>query len=98
MCIGIPMRVVEREGSFAICEGRGETRRLNMMLLGETCPGSWVLAHLDWAREELDEIRAAQINEALDLLDAVMNGKPVDSLAISDTEPQLPDFLRGNIP
>lgn len=72
MCMGIPMKVVEREGVFAICEGRGETRRLNMMLLGEVERGSWVLAHLDWAREEIGENRAMEINEALDMLEAAM--------------------------
>lgn len=75
MCMGIPMKVMRREGVFAICEGRGETRRLNMMLLGEVETGSWVLAHLDWAREEIEEERAEQINEALDMLEAVMRGE-----------------------
>ena len=57
--------------------------------------GSWVLAHLDWAKENIDEIRASQINDALD---AVMRGESDLSSAFADLtgrEPLLPDFLRG---
>lgn len=95
MCIAIPMQVKTLQGSFAICEGRGEIRRLNMMLLGKVELGSWVLAHLDWAKENIDEIRASQINDALD---AVMRGESDLSSAFADLtgrEPLLPDFLRG---
>ncbi len=98
MCIAIPMQVKTLQGSFAICEGRGEIRRLNMMLLGKVELGSWVLAHLDWAKENIDEIRASQINDALDALDAVMRGESDLSSAFADLtgrEPLLPDFLRG---
>ena len=33
MCIGIPMRVIECDGFTALCEGRGEQRRVNVMLI-----------------------------------------------------------------
>jgi hydrogenase expression/formation protein HypC len=35
MCIGIPMQVIESDGRFALCEGRGERRRVQTALVGE---------------------------------------------------------------
>lgn len=98
MCIGIPMQISRYEGVFAVCQGRGETRRLNMSLLGELPIGSWILAHLDWAREALDEAAAARIDDALDALESIMRGETdiTDKFAdLAGREPVLPEFLRG---
>ena len=66
MCLGIPMQVVEVDGVFAWCAGRGRHERLNILWLGETSPGDWVYAVLGQAREKLTAQRAAEINLALD--------------------------------
>jgi hydrogenase expression/formation protein HypC len=98
MCLGIPMQVIGIEGVFALCEGRGETRRLNMSLLGEQPPGTWVLAHLEWAREVLSAEQAARIADALNALERVMQGgTEIDDLFadLTGREPQLPEFLRS---
>jgi hydrogenase expression/formation protein HypC len=78
MCIGIPMRVIECDGFTALCEGRGEQRRVNVMLIEGAEPGAWVLTHAGNAVRLLDGEEASQINEALDALTAVLNGDPVD--------------------
>jgi hydrogenase expression/formation protein HypC len=101
MCLGLPMRVVEAGECYALCERRGERRRLDMRLLGPQPPGTWVLAWLDSAREVLDAQRAAEIDAALDALEAVLRGEHADldlDLAFADLagrEPQLPPHLRG---
>jgi len=98
MCLGIPMQVIRIEGVFAVCQGRGETRRLNMSLLGEQPAGTWVLAHLEWAREVLNADEAARIAAALDALERVMQGgTDIDDLFadLVGREPQLPEFLRS---
>jgi hydrogenase assembly chaperone HypC/HupF len=92
------MQVIRHEGVFAICQGRGEARRLNMSLLGEQQPGTWVLAHLEWAREVLSAEEAARILDALDALERVMQGgTDIDGLFadLAGREPQLPEFLRS---
>ena len=76
MCIGIPMRVVESCGATALCEGRGQRRYLNMLMVGECPPGSWVMSFLGTAREILTEADAASTNLALDALEGMM---PVES-------------------
>ncbi|MDO8927122.1 MAG: HypC/HybG/HupF family hydrogenase formation chaperone [Sideroxyarcus sp.] len=75
MCIGIPMQVVEVDGAFAWCEGRGRRERLNTMLLEKPAPGDWVYATLGQAREKLSARQAHEINLALDGLAAAMQGE-----------------------
>jgi len=79
MCIGIPMQVVEADGRFALCEGRGERRRLNTALVGDVEPGDWLLVFLDDAREAIDADRAAEVNAALDLVLGAMQGADLSS-------------------
>lgn len=74
MCIGIPMQVIEADGRFALCEGRGERRRINTALVGEVSAGDWLLAFLDDARERIDASRANEVNTALDLVLSAMQG------------------------
>lgn len=74
MCIGIPMQVIEADGRFALCTGRGEHRRINTSLVGDVVPGDWLLVFLDDAREQIDADRAAEVNAALDLVLGAMQG------------------------
>ncbi len=78
MCIGIPMQVIEADGRFALCEGRGERRRINTALIGDVAPGDWLLVFLDDARERIDALRAAEVNAALDLVLGAMQGHGAD--------------------
>ena len=78
MCIGIPMQVIEADGRFALCEGRGERRRINTALVGDVVPGDWLLVFLDDAREAIDAHRAAEVNAALDLVLGAMQGRGAD--------------------
>ncbi len=68
MCLGIPMRVIESDGFTALCERRGERRRVNVMLMEEAPVGASVLVHVNNAVRLLDEEEASLINEALDEL------------------------------
>jgi len=78
MCIGIPMRVIEADGRFALCEGRGQRRRINTALVGDVSSGDWLLVFLDDARERIDANRAAEVNAALDLVLGAMQGLALD--------------------
>lgn len=80
MCIGIPMQVVVTDGRFALCEGRGERRRVQTALVGDVASGDWLLVFLDDARERINAARAVEVNAALDLVLGAMQGAalPVD--------------------
>jgi len=89
MCIGIPMQVVGADGRFALCEGRGERRRVSTALVGEVVPGDWLLVFLADARERIDAERAAEVNAALDLVWDAMHGGDAQAAAGFDLPSQM---------
>ncbi|MGZ4960206.1 MAG: HypC/HybG/HupF family hydrogenase formation chaperone [Methylomonas sp.] len=97
MCIGIPMKLLQMQGSTALCEYRGLQSQIDMMLVGEQPVGTWVLVFLDAAREVISAERARQITNALEAMQLAMQGKTdIDHLFddLIEAEPQLPEFLR----
>lgn len=100
MCLGIPMQVIECNGYLALCQGRSGVRQLDLALVGEQPVGTWLLTFIDAAREIIDPERAAQINAALDGLEAVMAGETDIARHFADLferTPELPAHLRGVI-
>jgi hydrogenase expression/formation protein HypC len=101
MCIAIPMQVISCNDVEALCEGRGERQRLNMLLTGPQPAGTWVMAFLGAAREVITPEQAREVNQALDALDAALRGDTADLDAyfpdLADREPWLPDHLRKEL-
>ena len=58
MCLAVPGRVVELDGSMGRVDFGGVERELCMDLLPEVELGSWVLAHAGFAIQILDEEEA----------------------------------------
>lgn len=81
MCLGLPMQVRSIEAGRAWVEGRGERRRVDLALIGEVAPGDWLLVHLNDARERIDARRAAEVDAALDLVEAAMAPWAADATA-----------------
>ena len=79
MCIGTPMRVIESWQGGALVAGRGRAERIDTRLVGDTAcaPGQWLLVFQGAAREPLEATRAAEIDAALDLLEAALAGDAV---------------------
>jgi hydrogenase expression/formation protein HypC len=96
MCVGFPMTVLEGDDFEALCERRGERRRVSMALVGAQPAGAKVLVHLGSAVRLLEPTEATQIDDALDAVEKALAGENVDHLFadLVDREPQLPDFLR----
>lgn len=97
MCIGVPLVVESADGLNALCRRRtGETRQVDLSLVGPQAPGTWLLVHLETARSVIDPETADQVEDALQALEAVITGANVDHLFadLIDREPQLPDFLK----
>jgi len=73
MCLGIPGQVVERlegyEGQLALVDVEGARRKVNigMLMDADLEPGDWVIVHLGFAMERLDESDAEQALAGLDL-------------------------------
>jgi hydrogenase expression/formation protein HypC len=74
MCLGIPGQVLTMlEGygdQLALVDVEGASRKVNIGLLDEGAvgPGDWVLIHMGFAVERVDEAKAAQAREGLELL------------------------------
>ena len=101
MCLGLPLQVIECHGLVARCAGRGDERRIDLALVGEQPPGTWLLCFIDAAREVIDAAAAARVNAALDGLEAAMAGETDLSAHFADLigrTPQLPPHLRGLAP
>lgn len=75
MCIGLPMTVLTVEPGHAVCDWRGERRRIDTALVGDCQPGDRLLVFIDSARERLDEARAAEIEATLELLAGVLGAE-----------------------
>jgi hydrogenase assembly chaperone HypC/HupF len=97
MCIGVPLRVVAVEDSWAWCEAAGHRERLDMMLVGPQAVGTWVLGFQGAARQVLSEQEAAQASAARQALAAVLNGDAGIDHFFADLvgrQPELPEHLR----
>ena len=96
MCLGVPMQVLEHDGSTALCERRGEQRRVSLALVGDVALGSFVLVHVETAIRAIDADEAALVDDALCCLEAVSEGRPIDSFFadLTGREPELPPHLR----
>jgi hydrogenase expression/formation protein HypC len=84
MCLGIPGLVVERvEGygdQLALVDVLGVQRRVNIGMLDDDdqaalSPGDWVIIHVGFAVERVDESGAEQAMAGLELM-----GRPRDGL------------------
>jgi len=96
MCLGLPMTIAETDGMSALCTYRGEERRVSVLLLSNPPVGARVLVYIDTAIRLLDEDEARLIADAIEGLNAALDGKNCDRFFadLIDREPQLPAHLR----
>lgn len=99
MCLGVPMQVIESRGLSALCRGRVGERTIDLALVGEQPPGTWILTFLGTARERVDADYADRVDAALDALEAAMRGETDLDHHFADLlgrTPELPPHLRGS--
>ena len=81
MCLGIPGRVVEvlegNAGMLALVDVLGAERPINVGMLEDMAvePGQWVLIHMGFALERIDEAKA---DEAMSGLEMMGRGRVVE--------------------
>jgi hydrogenase expression/formation protein HypC len=68
MCLGVPMRIVERDGFMARCEAKGIERSVNLFLLQheDVGPGDHVMVHVGYAIQKMTEVEARSAWELFD--------------------------------
>ena len=65
MCLGIPVKIVEKRATFGLAEIGGLKREVDLRLLEDVNVGDYVILHAGFAIQKLDEKEA---NETLSLL------------------------------
>ena len=73
MCIGIPMQVIEQRFGQALCEGMGQKRLVDTLLVGDQPEGTWLLVFLQSAREVISEADAQRIADAVLAVNELMD-------------------------
>ncbi|MEJ7832919.1 MAG: HypC/HybG/HupF family hydrogenase formation chaperone [Nocardioides sp.] len=74
MCLGIPGRVVRildgNEGMLALVDVLGAERPINLGMLEDMAlePGQWVLIHMGFALERIDEAGAEKAMSGLEMM------------------------------
>jgi hydrogenase expression/formation protein HypC len=74
MCLGIPGRVVEvlegNGGMLALVDVLGAERPVNLGMLDDLAvePGQWVLLHMGFAVERIDETTAREAMAGLEMM------------------------------
>ncbi len=82
MCLGIPGQVVSRVegygGQLVEVEVEGALRRVNIGMLDEPLPatGDWVLIHMGFAVERVDEAGARAAMEGLEMVGRARTDAP----------------------
>jgi hydrogenase expression/formation protein HypC len=74
MCLGIPGRVVQvmegNGGMLALVDVLGAERPINLGMLDDLdlAPGQWVLIHMGFAVEVIDEAEAEEVLAGLEMM------------------------------
>lgn len=56
MCLGVPMKIISKDGDSVIAEADGVKKEASVMLLGEdVAVGDYVIVHAGFAISRLDE-------------------------------------------
>ena len=84
MCLGIPGKVVRvlegNAGMLALVDVLGAERPINLGMLEDTAvePGQWVLIHMGFALERIDETKADEAMAGLEMMGQRRETEPLD--------------------
>ena len=95
MCIGIPMKIFEVDGTNAYCQADDKLVHVDLSLVGTQPTGTWILNFLGVAREVLTLEQADKIGKAVSALMSIHQGGEIgEAFAdLEEQEPQLPPHL-----
>jgi hydrogenase expression/formation protein HypC len=69
MCLGIPVKLIERSEREGIGEISGVQRKISLMLVPEAKVGDYVLVHAGCGMQVIDEQAAMETLEILRMID-----------------------------
>ncbi len=66
MCLGVPARIVHKEGELATVDVQGNQVQISLRLTPDARPGDYVLVHAGFAMEIIDADAAAETMRLLE--------------------------------
>lgn len=70
MCLGVPVKIIQKKGKEGIAEFKGVKREINLELLDDVEVGNYVILHAGFAIQKLDKKEAL---ETLKLFEKLSN-------------------------
>lgn len=65
MCLGVPLKIIELDGTAAVGEMNGIRKKIRVDLLSNLKLGDYVMVHAGFAIEKIDETLAQETLEAI---------------------------------
>jgi hydrogenase expression/formation protein HypC len=81
MCLAVPARIVELEGTTALADLHGNRLSISTMLTPGVGPGDWVLVHAGFAIQQLDAAAAAETFSLMNDLQEAMAASAAEAAA-----------------
>jgi hydrogenase expression/formation protein HypC len=87
MCLGVPGRVIEVEGTVALCDFWGVKKKILLDAVDEpVAPGDYILNHVGYA---IRRIPASEIGETLALYDELLRAVAREDLMAADVRGEI---------
>jgi hydrogenase expression/formation protein HypC len=71
MCLGIPVKIVEKHGSVGIAEYKGIRREIGLDLVDQVQSGDWVILHAGFAIQKIDQEEAQKTIQLFEEFDSI---------------------------
>lgn len=68
MCLAVPAQIESVDGASAVCLMSGVTKTIDVSLTPDVVPGDWVIVHVGFALQKIDEAKARETQAAFDAL------------------------------
>lgn len=66
MCLAVPAKIIElRDSENALCDFNGIAKEVNISLIDEPKIGDWVIVHVGFALNRINESEALQTQQIL---------------------------------
>ncbi len=79
MCLGVPMKILEAQGVEAVAEMGNVRRRIRLDLVEDAKPGDYVIVHVGFAIERLDEKEALETLALFEAMGVEGSGEKTDT-------------------
>jgi hydrogenase expression/formation protein HypC len=73
MCLGVPVKIIEKKGKEGIAEFKGVKRRISLELVEEAKVGDYVILHAGFAIQRLDKEDALETLKLFEELEKLEN-------------------------